>query len=53
MDGQRFAIGGRVYDAEDPQLQATLEQAHEAPARPAACVGPAALRCMLPIDAST
>lgn len=34
MDGQRFAIGGRVYDAEDPQLQAALGLAYDAPGRP-------------------
>lgn len=34
MDGQRYAIGGRVVDAEDPELQRLLAQAHEAPARP-------------------
>lgn len=34
MDGQRFAIGGRVVDADDPQLQALLAQAYEAPGRP-------------------
>ena len=34
MDGQRFAIGGKVYDAEDPQLQAALGLAYDAPSRP-------------------
>ena len=34
IDGQRFAIGGRVVDADDPQLQDLLAQAYEAPGRP-------------------
>lgn len=34
MDGQRFAIGGRVYDADDASLQAVLEAAQDAPVRP-------------------
>ena len=34
VDGQRFAIGGRVVDADDPQLQDLLAQAYEAPGRP-------------------
>jgi len=34
MDGQRFAIGGRLVDADDPQLQDLLAQAYEAPGRP-------------------
>jgi hypothetical protein len=34
VDGQRFAIGGRVVDADDPQLQHLLAQAYEAPGRP-------------------
>ena len=34
VDGQRFAIGGRLVDADDPQLQDLLAQAYEAPGRP-------------------
>jgi hypothetical protein len=34
MDGQRFAIGGRLVDADDPQVQDLLAQAYEAPGRP-------------------
>ncbi|THF64968.1 DUF1173 domain-containing protein [Pseudothauera nasutitermitis] len=34
MDGQRFAIGDRVIEADDPQLQDALAAIHDTPERP-------------------
>lgn len=34
MDGQRFAVGGRVFDADDERLQQALAGAHDSPSRP-------------------
>lgn len=34
MDTQRFSIAGRVYDADDPQLQDVLSRVHDTPERP-------------------
>lgn len=34
MDGQRFAIKGRVIGADDPQLQDALAQVYDTPVRP-------------------
>lgn len=34
MDGQRFAISGRIFDAEDDGLQGALARVHDSPSRP-------------------
>lgn len=34
MDAQRFSIAGRVYDADDLQLQDVLRRVHDTPERP-------------------
>ena len=34
MEGQRFSVGGRVFEADDAGLQDALAEAHDAPVRP-------------------
>lgn len=34
MEGQRFSVGGRVFEVDDPGLQDALAEAHDAPVRP-------------------